>query len=101
MTSSRIPAKGASLPRPTAIALATAWICLAGPASSAFAQTPSVAPVPAAAASSPTAVTTDGTAPAVLPTVRTRAGAVRQGKDSVQAVTTGIGKGNQELRDIP
>ena len=46
-------------------------------------------------------MTSSKTAPAVLPTVRARAGAVRQGKDSVQAVTTGIGKGNQELRDIP
>lgn len=101
MTTSRIPTTGAMLPRPSAIALATASICLAGLASTAFAQTPSAAPVPAAAASSPSTSASGGTAPAVLPTVRARAGAVRQGKDSVQAVTTGIGKGNQELRDIP
>jgi len=36
-----------------------------------------------------------------LPVVKARASAVRSGKDSVQAVTTSIGKGTQELRDIP
>ena len=36
-----------------------------------------------------------------MPVVKARASAVRSGKDSVQAVTTSIGKGTQELRDIP
>ncbi len=36
-----------------------------------------------------------------MPVVKARASAVRSGKDSVQAVTTQIGKGTQELRDIP
>ena len=44
------------------------------------------------------AATATGT---VLPTVRAKASAVRTGKESVQAVTTQIGKGTQELRDIP
>ena len=37
----------------------------------------------------------------VMPVVRAKAAAVREGKQSVQAVTTAIGKGQQELRDIP
>ncbi len=36
-----------------------------------------------------------------MPVVKARASAVRAGKDSLQAVTTSIGKGTQELRDIP
>ncbi len=36
-----------------------------------------------------------------MPVVKARASAVRTGKESVQAVTTHIGKGTQELRDIP
>jgi catecholate siderophore receptor len=40
-------------------------------------------------------------APGSLPVVRARASKVREGRDHVQALTTGIGKGNQELRDIP
>ncbi|MDH4391466.1 MAG: TonB-dependent receptor [Aquabacterium sp.] len=36
-----------------------------------------------------------------MPVVKASASAVRSGKHSVQAVTTGIGKGTQELRDIP
>ncbi len=37
----------------------------------------------------------------VLPTVRVRASAEPQGKDSVQATETRIGKGKQDIRDIP
>jgi catecholate siderophore receptor len=37
----------------------------------------------------------------VLPVVRARSTADPQGKDGVHAVTTRIGKGEQELRDIP
>lgn len=37
----------------------------------------------------------------VMPVVRAKAAAVREGKQSLQAVTTSIGKGQQELRDIP
>lgn len=37
----------------------------------------------------------------VLPQVKVKAVAEEQGKDSYQATTTRIGKGNQELRDVP
>ena len=37
----------------------------------------------------------------VMPVIRAKATAVRQGKDSLQSVTSSIGKGTQELRDIP
>jgi catecholate siderophore receptor len=37
----------------------------------------------------------------VLPTVKLKASAQTQGRDGVQATTTQIGKGQQELRDIP
>jgi catecholate siderophore receptor len=36
-----------------------------------------------------------------MPVVKTTGKAGRQGKDGVQATTTRIGKGQQELRDIP
>jgi catecholate siderophore receptor len=58
----------------------------------AFAQTPAPSPEPPAAA--PETAT-------VLPTVKLKASAQTQGKDSLQATTTQIGKGQQELRDIP
>ena len=38
---------------------------------------------------------------AVMPTVRAKAQAEPTGKDSIKAETTRIGKGNQELRDVP
>jgi catecholate siderophore receptor len=37
----------------------------------------------------------------VLPVIRAKGTAEPQGKDGVQATTTRIGKGQQELRDIP
>lgn len=37
----------------------------------------------------------------VLPTVRARASAEKQGKDDYQATETRIGKGKQDIRDIP
>ncbi|MFX8055780.1 hypothetical protein ABTK93_21380, partial [Acinetobacter baumannii] len=37
----------------------------------------------------------------VLPTVRAKASAEPQGKDAYQATETRIGKGKQDLRDIP
>jgi catecholate siderophore receptor len=67
-----------------------------GLAGVAAAQTPAAAPAPATAASAAT-----DAKEAVLPTVKAKASAVRQGKDTVQATTTSIGKGTQELRDIP
>lgn len=39
--------------------------------------------------------------PTVLPAVKVKAQAEPQGKDAVQASTTTIGKGQQELRDVP
>jgi catecholate siderophore receptor len=68
----------------------------------AAAQTPATAPMPPAAnASAPAASAAGDQAGTVMPTVKAKASAVRQGKESVQAVTTSIGKGTQELRDIP
>jgi catecholate siderophore receptor len=67
-----------------------------GLAGAALAQT--AAPAPATAASAPAA--TPGSA-TVLPVVRARAAAEATGKDSVQATTTTVGKGRQELRDVP
>ncbi|MFY9511245.1 MAG: TonB-dependent siderophore receptor [Rubrivivax sp.] len=58
-----------------------------GLASAALAQTTPTTPVPEAT----------GT----LPTLRVKAQAEPSGKDSVQATTTRIGKGEQDLRDIP
>jgi catecholate siderophore receptor len=73
-----------------------------GLAGLAAAQNPATAQQPAAAASVPAAATADDKAAgAVMPTVKAKASALRQGKDSLQAVTTSIGKGTQELRDIP
>ncbi|RVU43458.1 TonB-dependent siderophore receptor [Rubrivivax rivuli] len=52
---------------------------------------------PAGAASAPA----PAPASTVLPVVRARVQAEPAGKDSVQATTTRIGKGQQELRDVP
>ena len=54
------------------------------------------AQTPNAPADSPAAASTQQ-----MPAIKASASAVRSGKDSVQAVTTSIGKGTQELRDIP
>jgi len=61
--------------------------------------TPAVPAVPAV----PTLPVGAASAPAepVMPVIRAKAAAVRTGKDNVQAITTHIGKGTQELRDIP
>jgi catecholate siderophore receptor len=76
-----------------------------GLAGLAAAQTAPAAPQPAAAASAPASdaasAPDDKASGTVMPTVKAKASAVRQGKESVQAVTTSIGKGTQELRDIP
>lgn len=64
---------------------------LAGPA---LAQTVAA---PAPAASSPSG----NNGGAVMPVVRARVQAEPAGKDSMQATTTSIGKGRQELRDVP
>ena len=64
-----------------------------GLASAAIAQTAPVAPGTAASAPN-----TEG---AVLPTVRIRASTEPQGKDAYQATETRIGKGKQDIRDIP
>jgi outer membrane receptor for ferric coprogen and ferric-rhodotorulic acid len=37
----------------------------------------------------------------VMPVIKATGSAERQGKDGVQATTSRIGKGQQELRDIP
>ncbi|MDP2007505.1 MAG: TonB-dependent receptor [Rubrivivax sp.] len=69
--------------------LATALTLAFGLAGPAFAQT-----APAAAASAPGGET-------VLPVIRARVIAEPTGKAAVQATTTSIGKGRQELRDVP
>ena len=60
-------------------------------AQTAWAQTTPPAAAPASAAASGQ----------VLPTVRAKTTAEPTGKDAVQATTTRIGKGQQELRDVP
>jgi len=72
---------------------------LASLAGLAHAQAAGTAAPPPPAAASATGADTDATQ--VMPVVRAKASAVRTGKDHVQATTTQIGKGTQELRDIP
>ncbi len=71
-----------------------------GAIASGFGLHPAFAQVaaPQAAASAPAAKTEP---PKVLPTVRAKVSAEPTGKDTVQATTTRIGKGQQELRDVP
>ncbi|MBC7955192.1 MAG: TonB-dependent receptor [Cytophagales bacterium] len=58
---------------------------------------------PPAAASAASAPQGEPSAPAVttLPQIKVKAAAERRGKDSYQTTTTRIGKGKQELRDVP
>ncbi len=79
-------------PHPLAAALALG-LGLTGTA-----QAQAQAFAPAAAASAPGAV---GSSATVLPVIRARAAAEPTGKATVQATTTSIGKGRQELRDVP
>ena len=85
---SRLPTRP---PQALPAVAAAALMALGAPA--AQAQTAA----PAAAASTPTS----NPASTVLPVVRARVQAEPAGKDSVQATTTRIGKGQQELRDVP
>ena len=56
----------------------------------------------AAQTSPPAPATTDPPrAETVMPVIKASGSADRQGKDGVQATTSRIGKGEQELRDIP
>ena len=55
----------------------------------------------ASAQTTPTADPAPPDSAQVMPVVRAKAAALREGKQSLQAVTTAIGKGQQELRDIP
>ncbi|GAB4552866.1 MAG: TonB-dependent siderophore receptor PiuA [Rhizobacter sp.] len=74
-------------------ALAAGFGLALSPMSAAIAQT--AAPAAPAAASAPaTGVTT-------LPQIKVKAAAEPSGKESYQATTTRIGKGKQELRDVP
>lgn len=78
---------------PQAIAMALGACSLAAPL---HAQT--APPTPAAAGASAAAPDVS----TVMPTVRARARAEEpEGRDSVQATSTRIGKGRQELRDVP
>ncbi len=70
----------------------------AGPA---LAQAAATAPAPSASAASATAAGPATPATPVLPMLRAKTTAEPQGKDAVRAVTTRIGKGNQDLRDVP
>jgi catecholate siderophore receptor len=69
-----------------------------GPAPGASA--PAAAPARAASAAAP-AAQPEAKPAAVLPPVRASAAAEPAGKDAVQAQTTRIGKGQQDLRDLP
>ena len=65
---------------------------------------PAAPDAPASAASSPAAPLAPATAPASetpLPQVKVKASAEPTGRESYQATTTRIGKGTQELRDVP
>ena len=75
--------------RPRLQPLATAWALTLGLAGPAFAQ-----PASATAAPAPSGET-------VLPVIRAKVVAEPTGKAAVQATTTSIGKGRQELRDVP
>jgi len=70
-----------------------------GLASAAMAQT-SVAPATKPAATKPAAAK-PAAEEAALPTVRVKAATEPQGKDAYQATETRIGKGKQDIRDIP
>ena len=65
------------------------------------APTPTQPPAAAEAPPATPAVATDSPGVQVMPVIKAHASRVRTGKESVQAVTTSIGKGTQELRDIP
>ncbi len=97
----RIPSPRSSPLTPSGAARAPALLPLGALAagfglmlSPAHAQTatPVAPPAPAAAASA---------GEAALPQIKVKATAETTGKSSYQTTTTGIGKGNQELRDIP
>lgn len=82
-------------------ALAAGFGLALSPMSAAVAQTtapaaPTAASAPASAASAPTA-----TGVTTLPQIKVKAAAEASGKESYQATTTRIGKGKQELRDVP
>ena len=86
--------------QPLALAAAIAVFSL-GLSGAALAQTV-VAAAPAASGASNSASSRDSSAgSAVMPMVRARVQAEPAGKDSLQATTTTIGKGRQELRDVP
>ncbi|MBI5722170.1 MAG: TonB-dependent siderophore receptor [Burkholderiales bacterium] len=93
------------LPVVAAAAATFGWPALATIALAQQAAAPAgAASAPAGSASAPAGApaAADPAKPAaVLPVVRARAAAEPQGKDGVQATTTRIGKGKQELRDIP
>lgn len=84
-------------PRPLNRLLAAGLLALS-------AQTASQAQAPSPAAGPANAVqpmTPDRVNPPTLPVIRARATAEPTGKETVQATTSTIGKGRQELRDIP
>jgi len=66
----------------------------------AMAQTQPAAAPPAAAASAPTTAPPGKADEATLPAVRVK-GRAESDNNSVRATSTTIGKGNQEVRDIP
>ncbi len=59
------------------------------------------AQTPAAPTAPPTPPEAAADEPQRMPVVRAKASALRSGKDQLQAVTSRVGKGEQELRDIP
>jgi catecholate siderophore receptor len=95
-TMSRKQSRKAARPTRPALSLLPLGALAAGfgLASAAMAQT-SVAPAAKPAATKPAADE------AALPTVRVKAATEPQGKDAYQATETRIGKGKQDIRDIP
>lgn len=79
------------------LAAALAPVLIGGLALAAASSARAQAAPPATPASAPAA---DGER-TVMPVIRARAAAEPTGKETVQATTTTIGKGRQELRDVP
>jgi catecholate siderophore receptor len=100
-TMSRKQSRKAARPTRPALSLLPLGALAAGfgLASAAMAQT-SVAPAAKPVAAKP-AATKPAAEEAALPTVRVKAATEPQGKDAYQATETRIGKGKQDIRDIP
>lgn len=93
----RAPRAPRLLPRLLPLAALAAGFGLAHGA----AQAQAAAPASAAASAASPSVQAGEKPQTVMPVIKATGSADRQGKEGVQATTTRIGKGQQELRDIP